>query len=191
MPTYDLPKRHFNDANVVFTTCNDRQYWSTAKKGRFCDQREHRATLRPIGRRRSDIFNKSWVFCAICRFGKLWFGKLSSANYLSANCESANGPLAKRYPPLNYSDEQKWIPVFSNSNYYCWFKIGTAYFLIRKIKINKPITMPYLLFMTRQLWLVIRSNPNFLAVFKVVQNILFRQKLAKLKNKFFRFIRGK
>ena len=26
LPTYDLPKRHFNDANIVFTTCNDRQY---------------------------------------------------------------------------------------------------------------------------------------------------------------------
>ena len=71
LPTYDLPKRCFNDASVVFTMCNNQQL-NNRRRAKVCEQSEHRATLRSFG--------KSWLFLLNC-----WIG-MFLANNESANC---------------------------------------------------------------------------------------------------------
>ena len=104
LPNYNLPKRHFNNANVVLTTCNDQQYWSNGR-AKVCER--YWAPSDSHGReagRRSELANHDFFvwFAESSGFGKSWVGKLSSANYESANQASGN-----RYPPLYFIKSRK------------------------------------------------------------------------------------
>ena len=86
LPTYDLskiydvcnwPKHHFNDANVVFMTCNDRQYWSkrTSKASTERLSNQEAGVIFLLSLRFRQIMS---FLCDLSKipFGKLPFGKL-------------------------------------------------------------------------------------------------------------------
>ena len=96
----------------------------------------------PRGRRRSDVFGKSWLFCAICR------KHVFSANYVSANCESANCTSANCYPPkqnssfINFNQGQsKVINITLDCPWlqYILFKANILWFKKTKFYFNKII----------------------------------------------------
>ena len=104
LPTYNFPKLCFNDANIVLTTCNDRQYWSKwTSKGLQAVASPSHSPGQEAGRH-SESANRDFFvwFAESSGFGKSWVGKLSSANYESANQASGN-----RYPPLYFIKSRK------------------------------------------------------------------------------------
>ena len=86
----NVSKRRFNDANVILTTCNDRQYWSkrTSKGLQAVASTERLPAFRPASFSFcSDVFDKSWVFCAIC-----W-----NYHFESTNCDLTHRESTKCY----------------------------------------------------------------------------------------------
>ena len=86
----------FNDANVVFMTCNDRQYWSKrmskglrAKRAPSDSPAERPVLFSSF----CDVFGKSLVFCSICQ----------NFHFVSANRDLTHRPSANRYPSWNNS----------------------------------------------------------------------------------------
>ena len=83
LPYYDLPKCCFNKANVVLTTCNNRQYWSKQTSEGLQVVASTEGLSLPRGRASFRV-GKLWLFCAICRI--VWFWQIVSRKLSSANC---------------------------------------------------------------------------------------------------------